>query len=194
MGLPKYLSNRWIVLAPAWPALAVVGSPRDHHGTPVGTGLISHRNDSGDAQVFCTRLPTAAIEKQSRTGQSGERTNQTDGATMPPLPRSGGGLGRGVYDAHAPPPCPPPLRGRGGVVAEPVLNRLHPIALQSRTQLANTEKETAGHPPGQVAAATVRGWWRPMTNTQTVPIAATAAIGIKASGKLPVSAWIQPMR
>ena len=46
----------------------------------------------------------------------------------------------------------------------------------------------------QEVIATVRGWRRPMTSTQIVPMVATAAIGIKASGKLPVSAWIQPIR
>ena len=43
-------------------------------------------------------------------------------------------------------------------------------------------------------AGTVRGWRRPMANTQIVPTMAVAAIGIMASGKLPVSAWIQPTR
>jgi hypothetical protein len=43
-------------------------------------------------------------------------------------------------------------------------------------------------------AGTVRGWRRPMANTQIVPTVAVAAIGIMASGKLPVSAWIQPTR
>ena len=43
-------------------------------------------------------------------------------------------------------------------------------------------------------AGTVRGWRRPMANTQIVPTTAVAAIGIMASGKLPVSAWIQPIR
>jgi hypothetical protein len=43
-------------------------------------------------------------------------------------------------------------------------------------------------PRAQVATATVRGWWRPITSTQIVPTVATAAIGIRASGKLPVSA------
>jgi hypothetical protein len=42
-------------------------------------------------------------------------------------------------------------------------------------------------------AGTVRGWRRPMANTQIVPTVAVAAIGIMASGKLPVSAWIQPI-
>ena len=39
-------------------------------------------------------------------------------------------------------------------------------------------------------AGTVRGWRRPMVNTQIAPTVAVAAIGIMASGKLPVSAWI----
>src|SRR5271166_2042548 len=43
-------------------------------------------------------------------------------------------------------------------------------------------------PWAYAAAATVRGWCRPITSTQIVPIAAMAAIGISASGKLPVSA------
>src|SRR6202035_4239747 len=43
-------------------------------------------------------------------------------------------------------------------------------------------------------AGTVRGWRRPMANTQIAPTTAVAAIGIMASGKLPVSAWIQPTR
>jgi len=43
-------------------------------------------------------------------------------------------------------------------------------------------------------AGTVRGWRRPMANTQIVPTTAVAAIGIMASGKRPVSAWIQPTR
>jgi hypothetical protein len=43
-------------------------------------------------------------------------------------------------------------------------------------------------PRSQEAIATVRGCRRPMTSTQIVPIVATAAIGVSASGKLPVSA------
>ena len=38
------------------------------------------------------------------------------------------------------------------------------------------------------AVGTVRGWRHPITNTQMVLTVATAAIGISASGKLPVSA------
>ena len=33
-----------------------------------------------------------------------------------------------------------------------------------------------------------------MVNTQITPTVAVAAIGIMASGKLPVSAWIYPIR
>ena len=43
-------------------------------------------------------------------------------------------------------------------------------------------------------AGTVRGWLRPMVKTQITPTVAVAAIGIMASGKLPVSDWIQPIR
>jgi hypothetical protein len=51
-----------------------------------------------------------------------------------------------------------------------------------------------GGDPRQAVIATVRGWRRPITRTQMVPTVAVAAIGIMASGKLPVSAWIQSIR
>jgi hypothetical protein len=48
-------------------------------------------------------------------------------------------------------------------------------------------------PPGYVGTATVRGCRRPMVSTQIVPIVATNAIGMIASGKLPVSSLIHPI-
>jgi len=57
---------------------------------------------------------------------------------------------------------------------------------QPAPRLEVARRET-GSLRAQAFRATVRGWFRPITRTQIVPMVATAAIGIRAMGKLPVS-------
>jgi hypothetical protein len=69
---------------------------------------------------------------------------------------------------------------------------------RSRTDSARQARHAARAGRGQrinyAAVRTVRGWRHPIANTHTVLTVATAAIGVSASGKLPVSATIQPIR
>lgn len=83
---------------------------------------------------------------------------------------------------------------RGRLPEEPQTRSIS--AENPATSAATTDKHFEGDTVFGLhcTAGTVRGWRRPMANTQIVPTMAVAAIGIMASGKLPVSAWIQPIR
>jgi hypothetical protein len=99
----------------------------------------------------------------------------------------------------------------GKITGNPATSNATQVAFQARVGGLPEETQTRSIPaenPGTTAsttgkrfegdtvfrlhssAGTVRGWRRPMVNTQIVPTTAVAAIGIMARGKLPVSAWI----